>query len=489
MRPSSVEFLVHMALAAGVASAHAMEENSFNDDSKQRRNEVCWNDHPSSISRSEPGFGDHSPPHLAHHRTNKVSITGAPLDLQWRQLQNVEYLTDGGSSWIHTAVLQGRPVVVKTLKPECQDIAVAINEIESELVVHSQLDHGNIVRFLGAGTTSMNVRFLILERLDGGTLAQMLGYDSRIRDRRRRFWNRKIFSFVEMLRIARSIAKAMLYCHEEAIPGSVVLHRDLKPENIGTYFCSCLLLEPGSILVQEPFFSKAHCCRFVDNRFFSGFTLDGTVKVLDFGLAKIVENASVNLTDVYSMSGETGSLRYMAPEVAEGTPYNAAVDVYSFGILLWELNAGTKPFLGLTRGAFFEQVVHGGERPPIRNNKWPEPLCNLMRECWDASMWNRPTFRQVLERLDSLLDKEMRGSGGGGSTTSSSSGDGGGCGGSSGGGKSSPPRQQPSSGSASTSSSSGGGGNNNSNKTPLMGRLSGMMDRHRNGEKYWNVYN
>jgi SH3-like domain-containing protein len=62
-----------------------------------------------------------------------VSVTGCNLELQWRSLQNVEYLTDGGNSWIHTAVLNGRPVVVKTLKPECQDLAVAMNEIEDEL--------------------------------------------------------------------------------------------------------------------------------------------------------------------------------------------------------------------------------------------------------------------------------------------------------------------------------------------------------------------
>ena len=47
--------------------------------------------------------------------------------------------------------------------------------------------------------------------------------------------------------------------------------------------------------------------------YFSGFTLDGTVKILDFGLAKIIESASVDSNDVYVMSGETGSLRYMAP--------------------------------------------------------------------------------------------------------------------------------------------------------------------------------
>jgi serine/threonine protein kinase len=124
--------------------------------------------------------------------------------------------------------------VVKTLKPECQDVALAINEIEGELAVHSRLNHPNIVGLIGAGTTSKGVRFVVLERLDGGTLTQMLGYDTRIRDRRRRFWRRKQFSFLDVLRVARSIADAMAYCHQDAIPGCICLHRDLKPDNIGT---------------------------------------------------------------------------------------------------------------------------------------------------------------------------------------------------------------------------------------------------------------
>jgi len=117
---------------------------------------------------------------------------------------------------------------------------------------------------------------MVLERLDGGTLTQKLGYDTRIRDRRRRFWKKKQISYVEALRAARAIAGAMKYCHEEAIPGSVVLHRDLKPDNIG-------------------------------------YTLDGEIKVLDFGLSRMVENAESKSNEVYAMSGETGSLRYMAP--------------------------------------------------------------------------------------------------------------------------------------------------------------------------------
>jgi serine/threonine protein kinase len=141
---------------------------------------------------------------------------------------------------------------------------------------------------------------------------------------------------------------------------------------------------------------------------FTGFTLDGTVKILDFGLAKIVENASVECDDAYTMSGETGSLRYMAPEVADALPYNAGADVYSFGIILWEINASKKPYEGLNRELFYERVVHGGERPPL-NKKWPQDLTSLMKECWDADMRNRPSFRSVVERLDAMLEKEKGG--------------------------------------------------------------------------------
>jgi serine/threonine protein kinase len=139
-----------------------------------------------------------------------------------------------------------------------------------------------------------------------------------------------------------------------------------------------------------------------------GFTLDGTVKIMDFGLAKLIENASVDSDDVYAMSGETGSLRYMAPEVADGLRYNYSADVYSFGIILWELNAMKKPFEGLSRDLFYERVVHGGERPPL-SRKWPAQLTSLMSECWDAEMHNRPKFRDIVVRLDALLEKEKGG--------------------------------------------------------------------------------
>jgi serine/threonine protein kinase len=140
----------------------------------------------------------------------------------------------------------------------------------------------------------------------------------------------------------------------------------------------------------------------------TGFTLDGTVKLIDFGLAKIVENASIQSDETYRMSGETGSLRYMAPEVADALPYNAKADVYSFGMILWELNNCKKPFDGLNREMFYERVVHGGERPPL-NRKWPQELATLMSDCWDADPRNRPSFAQAIDRIDGLMQKEKGG--------------------------------------------------------------------------------
>jgi len=422
MRPQAVEFLVHMSLSAAVASVNSLAEEVMVDVSPHRHVGAA---HPHSASApvgvgggggradssssSLPlyhphhhagGGAAHGHPHHPAHLTPQqqqqafgglqqqqqqllpggapggppkkgFSVTGACLDLKWNSLKNVEYLTDGGNNWIHTAVMGGRPVVVKTLKPECQDLALAINEIEGELEIHAQLDHPNIVGLVGAGTTSKGSRFVVLERLDGGTLTQHLGYDTRIRDRRRRFWKKKQFSYLEVLSCAKSLADSMAYCHGSAIPGSMVLHRDLKPDNVG-------------------------------------FTLDGTVKLIDFGLARVVSDGSPESDDVYEMSGETGSLRYMAPEVADCRPYNHKADVYSFGTILWEIVAYKKPYDGMNREQFYDEVVHGGMRPPL-SKKWPKELSQLISECWDVNYNIRPTFQEISDRLEALRVNEKGG--------------------------------------------------------------------------------
>lgn len=383
MKSPAVEFLVHTSLAAAVAAVNSLaDEISQTDPSRPRRQNpdhrlgnINFQLPHQQLSRSEhmaPRQTNNVRPELRRAMSTKgISITGANLNLKWTNLTNVEYLTDGGNNWIHTAVMNRRSVVIKSLKPECHDLAIAMNEIEDELEIHSKLQHQNIVDLVGAGFTPKGSRFVVLERLDGGTLTQVLGYDNRIRDRRRRFWRRRQFSYVDVLKCARSIASAMDYCHSSAFPGCMMLHRDLKPDNIG-------------------------------------FTLDGTVKLIDFGLSKIVHNASSINNDVYHMSGETGSLRYMSPEVAESKPYNHKTDVYSFGIILWEIVALRKPFDGMEKEEFYSRVIRGRERPAI-NKKWPDELVELITECWSHEPDKRPTFRQIKDKVEGMLKNEVGG--------------------------------------------------------------------------------
>lgn len=131
MRPTAVEFLVHMSLCAAVSAVNSLAEDGLIDRSPIGKEDSAGR---SGVPISQSEHVDSGVRQTVRHpRAEHTSITGAKLDLQWRQLQNVEYLTDGGNSWIHTAVFNGKAIVVKTLKPECQDLALAINEIEGEL--------------------------------------------------------------------------------------------------------------------------------------------------------------------------------------------------------------------------------------------------------------------------------------------------------------------------------------------------------------------
>ena len=75
-------------------------------------------------------------------------------------------------------------------------------------------------------------------------------------------------------------------------------------------------------------------------------------------------------------------LGVVPPKVAESRPYNEKVDVYSYGVILWEMTTLKKPFDGMGRDRFFSQVVRGSHRPPI-NKRWPKPWSALMQVLYD----------------------------------------------------------------------------------------------------------
>ena len=168
-----------------------------------------------------------------------------------------------------------------------QDVAVKIikdvmenpqlhNEFMQEVSIMKKVRHQNVVQFIGACTVQPSL-CILFEYMEGGSVHDYL--------------RKGPISLLDVLKIALDVARGMDYLHRRHI-----IHRDLKAAN---------LLINGT----------------------------GTVKIADFGVARILDGTSCS-------TAETGTYRWMAPEVIEHKEYNHKVDVFSFSILLWELLTG-----------------------------------------------------------------------------------------------------------------------------------------------------
>ena len=102
--------------------------------------------------------------------------------------------------------------------------------------------------------------------------------------------------------------------------------------------------------------------------------------------------------DTYQLSGKTGSLRYMAPEVAKEQPYNETVDVYSLAILAWQIFEMDTPYKGYSIAMHNNLVIEKGGRPKL-NPKWGENLCTWLKKAWSEKISDRPSTRESTKVL------------------------------------------------------------------------------------------
>jgi len=296
--------------------------------------------------------------------------TGAekePRWIEWAELSNVEFLRHGTHTTIFLADLNDEKVAVKTCREglSASEIDHATRELQHEGRILANLSHPNIIMLHGQGIvplpTGALVYFLVLEHMGGGTLSTHLYSQSKGRGRG------EPLPLPRALEVGRGIACAMAYLHDEAFTQYLILHRDLKPDNIG-------------------------------------FAADGTVKVLDFGLSRSLPrySASGARDASHSLTGVTGSLRYMAPETALGRPYDERADVYSFAVVLWEAIHGNKPYAGMSLVQHRAAVCEHHARPELASNL-PKLVLDVIGAAWSPVVEQRPPFAQVALMLDTAI--------------------------------------------------------------------------------------
>ncbi|XP_050373019.1 integrin-linked protein kinase 1 isoform X1 [Argentina anserina] len=244
---------------------------------------------------------------------------------------------------------RGTPVAVKRILPSLSGDRLVIQDFRHEVNLLVKLRHPNIVQFLGA-VTEKKPLMLITEYLRGGDLHQYLKEKGSL-------------SPLTAVSFALDIARGMAYLHNEP---NVIIHRDLKPRNV--------------LLVNS---SADH------------------LKVGDFGLSKLIKVQ--NSHDVYKMTGETGSYRYMAPEVFKHRRYDKKVDVFSFAMILYEMLEGNPP-LSNYEPYDAAKFVSEGHRPMFHGKGHTPELKELIEQCWSADMNQRPSFLEILKKLEKVKE-------------------------------------------------------------------------------------
>ena len=297
---------------------------------------------------------DHSP--LQADATNSESppadpLLGHTLDDKYRLDAQ---LGIGGMGTVYRArhLLIDRPVAVKVLNPRFVEDEAARIRFQREARAAGRLQHTNAVTVTDYGQTQDGYVYIVMELLEGRTLRDILAKEAPLEAAR---------SVSLMLQVSAAVGAA----HEAGI-----IHRDLKPANI--------------FIVQRT-------------------EVPSVVKVLDFGIAKLAaesleEDEIKALTQVGAM---IGTPRYMSPEQCDGAELTPAADVYSLGVILYEMLTGTVPFSGSTPLAI--AMKHTSElprRPREFVNSIPSALEDVVLHALEKRPQDRPAnaaeFRQEL---------------------------------------------------------------------------------------------
>ncbi|KHN23722.1 Serine/threonine-protein kinase CTR1 [Glycine soja] len=265
----------------------------------------------------------------------------AEVDIPWEEITLGERIGLGSYGEVYRGEWHGTEIAVKRFLD--QDISgESLEEFKTEVRIMKRLRHPNVVLFMGAVTRPPNLS-IVTEFLPRGSLYRLLHRPNSQLDERRR------------LKMALDTARGMNYLHN-CTP--VVVHRDLKSPNL---------------LVDK----------------------NWVVKVCDFGLSRMKHSTFL------SSRSTAGTAEWMAPEVLRNEPSNEKCDVYSFGVILWELSTMQQPWGGMNPMQVVGAVGFQHRRLDIPDDMDPT-IADIIRKCWQTDPNLRPTFAEILAALKPL---------------------------------------------------------------------------------------
>ena len=284
-------------------------------------------------------------------------------------------LGEGQFGTVHEAEFLGQRVAAKEMKLQPGEEEAAVEaEFLDELAIMSLFDHPNVVKVYGACTDARaGATMLLMECCSGGSVGDLSGQVIQP-------------SIGRCLEIAIDIAQGMDYLHSR-LQGVCAMHRDLKPSNI--------------LIAGDPM-------------------KGGVAKISDFGLVRLLEPESGGdgqgastasgrvvdpINEKYYMTAETGSYRFMSPEVFSHASYNHKADLYSYGMILYQMFDKRLPF-DCIEPEEVAQLVLDKARPSFRRLlggrqefNIPEPIREIITKCWASRPEARPEFREVAAEL------------------------------------------------------------------------------------------
>ncbi|KAL1201635.1 putative serine/threonine-protein kinase SIS8 [Cardamine amara subsp. amara] len=278
------------------------------------------------------------------NQVNNRLVTDSSCDIRWEDLQLGDEVGRGSFAAVHRGVWNGSDVAIKVYF-EGDHNGMTLTECKKEINFMKKLRHPNVLLFMGAICTEEKSA-IIMEYMPRGSLFKILHSTNQPLDKKRR------------LRMALDVAKGMNYLHRRNPP---IVHRDLKSSNL-----------------------------LVDRNW--------NVKVGDFGLSKWK-----NATFLSTKSGK-GTPQWMAPEVLRSEPSNEKCDVFSFGVILWELMTTLIPWDRLNSIQVVGVVGFMDRRLDLPEGLNPR-IASIIQDCWQTDPAKRPSFEELISRMMTMFRK------------------------------------------------------------------------------------